>query len=116
MELQELLPPDVRRKAYLVFALTGALLTAVGVGVAAAAGAGVVVAPVLGVVLAVAVAVYGSLGASFGFVAGSNVPKPPAEAAAESGARRALVEDVEDIPAEPLVGADDSVADSDALS
>lgn len=105
MELKELLPPDVRRKAYIVFAIVGALLTATGVGFAAAG----VVAPAA---LAVAVAVYGSLGTAFGFVAGSNVVAPEA---APAEPRRVLVEDVDEIPGEP-VNLDESTADSTNLS
>jgi hypothetical protein len=101
--LEQVLPAVWRLRFYLAYALVGVALGATGAGFLAAG----VVSPVW---LLVAGAVYQHVGAAFGLVAAANVLKP-AEVSA-SGARRALVEDVDDIPAEP----EEVLADSDALS
>jgi len=99
LDINELLPADARRWVYLGYAVAILLLGCVTAGFGAAGLAVPVAVTVAGAVLA-------NLGAGLGILAAANTP---AKQAAESGARRALVEDVDDIPAEP-------VDDLDALS
>lgn len=70
--LKDILPPDVRKPIYLIYALVGLTLTCTQAGFAAAA----VGQPVW---LVVAWAVFGVLGTGLGLTAAGNVNPPPEE-------------------------------------
>lgn len=91
--LEQVLPAVWRVRLYLVYALAGVALGAIGAGFLAAG----VVSPVW---LLVAGAVYQHVGAAFGLVAAANVLEEGA--VVPVAARRLLVaDDVEDLPSEP---------------
>ena len=92
--LEQVLPAVWRVRLYLVYALAGVALGAIGAGFLAAG----VVSPVW---LLVAGAVYQHIGAAFGLVAAANVLDENGAAVPVAARRLLVADDVEDLPSEP---------------